>query len=140
MKRRLMLLATAGVVISVSLPQMAQAQISDAISLTNQAIVELTDPPALGGRTTVDLTKRWGADVGQIKKATALLQDALAKARAGNASRDAIRKLEEAVEYGQSTQHKEARLMAQGALYHLCKGQTGDPCEKVPKVGAYVAP
>jgi hypothetical protein len=115
---------------------------ADPISLTNQAIVELTDAPALGGRTTVDLNKRWGSDVGQIKKATALLQEALSNARSANASPAAIRKLEEAIDYGRSTMHKETRLNASGALFHLCKGSGGggDVCGKVPKYGAYVAP
>jgi len=124
----------------LSLPPMAQAQVSDAISLTNQAIMELTDFPAVGMRYSVDMSKIGGADVRQIKKATELLQDALGKARSGNASPQAIMKLEEAVAYGSSTMHKETRLYAQGALWYLCAGQTGDPCDKAPKFGSYVAP
>ncbi len=118
----------------------AQAQVSDAISATNQAIIELTDFPGVGHRYEVDLNKLGGADVRQIKKATELLQDALSKARSGNASAMAIMKLEEAVAYGSATMHKETRLYAQGALYYLCAGETGAPCDKAPKFGSYVAP
>ena len=135
MSNKLMLLAVAAA-LSVGLPVAAHA---DAISNTNQAIIELTDPPGKGGRTTVDLNKRWGSDVGQIAKATQLLQDALSEAR-GSASAPAVRLLEEAVAYGQAKLHKEARVSAQGALFHLCAGGSGEGCEKVPKKGSYVAP
>jgi hypothetical protein len=124
------------------------------IALTNMAIIELTDPPALGGRTTVDLNKRWGSDLGQINKATALLQDAHGKVGGGN--RRATRLLEESIAYGKAYEHKEARLSAQGALFHLCKddkdskdsrdsrdskdSRDEEACKKVPKYGAYVAP
>ena len=138
-KLSLLMLSVAALVL-LSLPPMAQAQVSDAISLTNQAIMELTDFPAVGMRYSVDMSKIGGADVRQIKKATELLQDALGKARSGNASPQAIMKLEEAVAYGSSTMHKETRLYAQGALWYLCAGQTGDPCDKAPKFGSYVAP
>jgi len=134
MSNKLMLLAVAAAV--VGLPMAAHA---DPIANTNQAIIELTDPPSLGARTTVDPLKRWGSDVGQIAKATQLLQDALSEAR-GSASPAAVRLLEEAVAYGQAKEHKEARLSAQGALYHLCKGGGGEGCDKVPKFGSYVAP
>lgn len=134
------LLAVAAVFGLMSLPPAAQGQVSDAISLTNQAIVELTDAPGLGARTTVDPNKRWGSDIGQIAKATTLLQEALGKAR-GSASPTAVRLLEEAVAYGKAKEHKEARLSAQGALYHLCQaGGGGEGCDKVPKFGSYVAP
>ena len=136
MSNKLMLLAVAALALSVSLPVAAHA---DAIANTNQAIIELTDPPGLGGRTTVDLNKRGGSDVGQIAKATQLLQDALSEAR-GNAPAPAVRLLEEAIAYAQAKEHKEARLSAQGALHHLCKGTGGEGCEKVPKFGSYVAP
>jgi hypothetical protein len=136
MGNKLMILAVAAVAGFVSVPFAAQAD--EATSLTNQAIIELTDPPALGGRTTVDLNKRWGSDVGQIAKATALLQEARSKSSAGG---DANRLLEESIAYGQAKLHKEARLSAQGALFHLCKaGGGGDGCDKVPKFGSYVAP
>jgi len=135
MRNKLMILAVAAVAGFTSVPFAAQAQ--EAVSLTNQAIVELTDPPALGGRTTVDVTRRWGSDVGQIAKATALLQEARSRS-AGNAT--ANRLLEEAIAYGQAREHKEARLSAQGALYHLCQGGGGDGCDKVPKWGSYTAP
>jgi hypothetical protein len=108
------------------------------IALTSMAIVELTDPPALGGRTTVDLNKRWGSDLGQINKATALLQDARGKVGSGNPG--ATRLLEEAIAYGKAYEHKESRLSAQGALFHLCKGSSEEACKRVPKYGAYVAP
>ena len=134
MSNKLMLLAVVAAL--VGLPVAAQA---DPIANTNQAIIELTDPPALGGRTTVDPLKRWGSDVGQIAKATQLLQDALSEAR-GSSSGPAVRLLEEAVAYGKAKLHKEARLSAQGALYHLCKGGGGEGCDKAPKVGSYVAP
>ncbi len=112
----------------------AQAQVSE----TNQAITILTDFPGVGGRTMVeDFTKRGGADVGMIKKAAALLQDALSKA-GGNAQARA--QLEMAVAYANATMHKEARLSAQGALYYLCQGGGGEGCDKAPKFGSYVAP
>lgn len=135
MRNKLMILAVAAVAGLSSVPFAAQAQ--EATSLTNQAIIELTDPPGVGGRTTVDVTRRWGADVGQIAKATALLQEARSKST-GNAT--ANRLLEEAIAYGQAKEHKEARLSAQGALYHLCQGGGGDGCDKAPKFGSYVAP
>jgi hypothetical protein len=139
---RNLILLTLGIalVALVGSPQGLKAQSNDAISLTNQAILELTDFPATGLRYTVDPLKPGGADVRQMKKATALLQDALSKARSGGAGPAAIMKLEEAIAYGEGLMHKEQRLYAQGALYHLCKGQTGDPCDKAPKFGAYVAP
>jgi hypothetical protein len=140
MKKLMLLTLGVAAVLFVNSPPMAQAQVSDAISLTNQAIVELTDFPAVGQRYTVDPLKISGTDVRQMKKATALLQDALSKARSGNANSAAIMKLEEAISYGQGTMHKEQRLYAQGALYHLCHGSSSDPCDKVPKYGAYVAP
>jgi len=135
MHNKLMILAVAAVAGLTSIPFAAHAQ--EAVSLTNQAIVELTDPPGIGGRTTVDVTRRWGSDVGQIAKATALLQEARGKS-AGNAT--ANRLLEEAIAFGQAREHKEARLKAQGALYHLCQGGGGDGCDKVPKWGSYTAP
>ena len=136
MHNKLMILAVAAVAGLTGVPFAAHAQ--EAISLTNQAIVELTDPPALGGRTTVDVTRRWGSDVGQIAKATALLQEARSKS-SGNATADRL--LEEAIAYGMAREHKEARLSAQGALYHLCKsGAGGEGCDKAPKWGSYTAP
>ncbi|MDQ6736054.1 MAG: hypothetical protein M3Z35_18395 [Nitrospirota bacterium] len=135
MRNKLMILAVAAVAGLTSVPFAAHAQ--EAVSLTNQAIVELTDPPGIGGRTTVDVTRRWGSDVGQIAKATALLQEARSRS-AGNAT--ANRLLEEAIAYGQAREHKEARLSAQGALYHLCQGAGGDGCDKAPKWGSYTAP
>jgi hypothetical protein len=135
MRNKLMILAVAAVAGLTSVPFAAQAQ--EAVSLTNQAIVELTDPPGIGGRTTVDVTRRWGSDVGQIAKATALLQEARSKST-GNATADRL--LEEAIAYGQAREHKEARLSAQGALYHLCQGGGGEGCDKAPKWGSYTAP
>ena len=135
--KKLMLLGFAvAVLVLLSWPPSAQAQVSE----TNQAIILLTDYPAVGGRTTVeDFTKRGGADVGVLKKAAALLQDALGKA-GGNA--DAKAQLELAVDYAKGSMHKEARLSAQGALYYLCQGGGGggEGCDKVPKFGSYVAP
>jgi hypothetical protein len=135
MRNKLMILAVAAVAGVISVPFAAHAD--EAVSLTNQAIIELTDPPGIGGRTTVDLSKRWGSDVGQMAKATALLQEARSKST-GNAT--ANRLLEEAIAYGQDKEHKEARLSAQGALYHLCQGVGGEGCDKAPKWGSYVAP
>lgn len=133
--KKLMLLALGVTLLAVlSAPPAAQAQVSE----TNQAISILTDFPAVGGRTMVeDFTKRGGADVGVIKKAAALLQDALSKA-GGNAQAKA--QLEMAVRYANATLHKEARLSAQGALYYLCQGGGGEGCDKAPKWGSYVAP
>jgi hypothetical protein len=138
--KTMMMMTAAAVVALAGLPAVSQAQVADAISLTNDAINELTDFPANGKRYAVDLNKLGGADVRQMKKATGLLQDALGKARSGNASKAAIMKLEEAVAYGSGTMHKEARLYAQGALYHLCQGASGPGCDTVPKFGSYVAP
>jgi len=134
--KKLMLLGFAvAALVLLSMPPAVQAQVSE----TNQAITILTDFPGVGGRTTVeDFTKRGGADAGVMKKATALLQDALSKAR--GASPQAIMKLEEAVAYCGSTMHKECRLYAQGALYYLCQGGGGEGCDKAPRWGSYVAP
>jgi len=148
MKRQLMLLvAAAALVVSTALP--AKAQVSESTSLTAQAIKDLTDYPALGKRYTAyktpeDFTKQWGAEVGTMKKATATLQDALGKARSGNAGKKGIDQLEMAVRYCGSSMHKECRLHAQGALYYLCQAggaeSNKEPCEKVPRYGSYVAP
>ncbi len=138
--KTLMILTAAAVVALLGTPVVSQAQVADAISLTNDAINELTDFPANGKRYTVDLNKLGGADVRQIKKATGLLQDAIGKARSGNASARAIHLLEMAAAFGNGSMHKEARLKAQGALYHLCQGASGPGCDTVPKFGSYVAP
>lgn len=136
--KKLMLLALGAVMLAfLSGTPVAQAQSGDAISLVNQAIMELTDFPALGDRYKVDLMKIGGADVRQMKKATALLQDALSKG-GGNAA--STRLLQEAIDYGMASEHKEARLSAQGALYHLCQGGGGAGCDTVPKYGSYAAP
>ena len=147
--KKLMLLAAAAAMLLGTAP-IAQAQVSEATSLTGQAIKELTDYPANGKRssaykTSEDFLKFSGADASQIKKSTAILQDALGKARSGNATKKAIDQLEMAVRYCGSTMHKECRLSAQGALYHLCQGggndeKNKDACEKAPKYGSYVAP
>jgi len=124
-------------------PSVAQAQLADAINLTNQGVEELTDWPAVGGRYKVDIDKVAGADIRQGKKAGGLFQDALAKAKSGNAGKMAIFKLEEAVVRAPEGQHKDSRLMAQGALFYLCKdngGQPGEICNKVPKFGSYTSP
>lgn len=123
-----------------ALAEPSYAQLSDAIMLTNQAILELTDLPGAGKRAQAEFSKLGGADVRQIAKANSLLQEALAKAKAGNASALAIMKLEEAIEASAHNQHKEPRLYAQGALYHLCQGASGPGCDTVPKFGSYVAP
>ncbi len=138
--KTLMILTAAAVIALVGTPTISQAQVADAISLTNDAINELTDFPANGKRYTVDLNKLGGADVRQMKKAAGLLQDALGKARSGNASARAIHLLEMATAFANGSMHKEARLKAQGALYHLCQGTTGPGCDTVPKFGSYVAP
>ena len=140
MKKIMLLTLGVAALALVSFAPVAQAQVADAISLTNQAIVELTDFPANGQRHTVDLNKVGGADVRQNKKAAALLQDALGKARSGNASAKAIHLLELGERYASASEHKEARLSAQGALYHLCQGGSGPGCDTVPKFGSYVAP
>ena len=132
--------AAAGIARRKELKESPDLKEADAITLTNAAIVELSDAPGLGKRTTVDPNKRWGSDVGVIKSATAKLQDALNKAGGGNARAQHLLGL--AVDYGNTGQHKEARLAAQGALFHLCKAdnKTDAPCDTVPKYGAYVAP
>lgn len=147
--KRMMLLPVAAAALLLSTAYTAQAQVAEATSLTAQAIKELTDYPALGKRHTAyktpeDFTKLWGADAGQIKKSAAILQDALGKARSGNASRSAIDQLEMAVRYCTATLHKECRLSAQGGLWYLCQGggaeANKEACEKAPKFGSYVAP
>ena len=141
--KRLMLvtLGVAGLAFG-SAPIAAQAQLADAIQLTNDAIVELSDPPGLGKRTTVDPLKRWGSDVGVIKSATAKLQDALGKAQSAGAGKSPLHLLEMATDFGNAGLHKEARLKAQGALYHLCQANNsqGPGCDTVKKYGSYVAP
>jgi len=142
--RKLMLLMLGMAALALlSAPSVAQAQLADAINLTNQGVEELTDWPAVGGRYKVDIDKIAGADIRQGKKAGGLFQDALAKAKSGNASRMAIFKLEEAVVRAPEGQHKDSRLMAQGALFYLCKDAGGQPaeiCNKVPKFGSYTSP
>jgi hypothetical protein len=143
MKKLMFLMLGMAALALLSAPPVAQAQLSEAINLTNQGVEELTDWPAQGGRYKVDINKIAGADIREGKKAGALFQDALAKARSGNASRMAIFKLEEAVVRAPEGQHKDARLMAQGALFYLCKDNGGKPeetCNKVPKFGSYTSP
>lgn len=140
MKKLMLVVLGMAMLALLSTPPVVQAQVNDAIALTAQAWKDLTDWPANGKRNTVDINKVAGADVGQIKKATVTLQDALAKARAGNANSRAIMKLQEAIAYGQASMHKEARLMSEGALAALCQTGTGDACAKAPKFGSYVAP
>jgi hypothetical protein len=148
--KRMMLLPVAAAVMLLGSAYMAQAQVSDATSLTAQAIKELTDYPAVGKRHTAyktpeDFLKYSGTDVSQMKKSTAILQDALGKARSGNASRSAVDQLEMAVRSCNASLHKECRLSSQGALWYLCQGGGNDEknkeaCEKAPKFGSYVAP
>jgi hypothetical protein len=139
MRKSLIMLAVAAAWLFLSEPPTAHAQ--NAIDLTNQAIGELTDPPANGGRISVDINKTWGSNVNNINNATKMLEDALSAARSGGASRGAVHQLEMAVGYGRAKLHKEARLSAQGALYHLCQGGGGGAgCDKAPKFGSYVAP
>ena len=136
----LMILMAAAVVALAGMPSVSHAQVGDAITLTNQAIVELTDLAGSGKRAQNEFSKVGGADVRQIAKANDLLRQALEKAKAANAPALAIMKLEEAVDATAHNQHKEPRLYAQGALYHLCQGSSGPGCDTVPKVGSYVAP
>jgi hypothetical protein len=142
MKRFMFMTVGAAVLALGTTPLVAQAQLADAIQLTSDAIVELSDAPGLGKRTTADPLKRWGADVGVTRSATAKLQDALSKAQSAGVGRPALHRLEMAADYGNASLHKEARLSAQGALFHLCKANDGQGpgCDTVPKVGAYVAP
>ena len=143
MKKLMMLMLGMATLALLAAPPVAQAQLGEAISLTNQGVEALTDWPANGQRYKVELDKIAGADIRQGKKAGGLFQDALAKARSGNASKMSIFKLEEAVIRAPEGQHKDARLMAQGALFYLCKdngGQPADICEKVPKFGSYTSP
>ena len=131
MKKLLMLALGVAVLMLLSAPPVAQAQQAE----VSQAIKELTDFPANGKRTTVDLNARGGADVGQMDKAAGLLADALSKTSDSKAKAQ----LELAVAYAKAREHKEARLMAQGALYYLCQSGGGAGCEDVPKYGSYVA-
>lgn len=143
MKKLMILMLGMAAVALLTAPSVAQAQLADAINLTNQGVEVLTDWPAVGLRYQVDLDKIAGADIRQGKKAGGLFQDALAKAKAGNASKMAIFKLEEAVVRAPIGLHKDSRLMAQGALFYLCKDNGGQPaeiCNKVPKYGSYTSP
>lgn len=143
MKKLMLLTLGMAALVLLSSPPVVQAQLAEAISLTNQGVEVLTDWPAVGQRRTVDITKIAGNDPQQQKKAAALFQDALAKAKAGGASKMAIFKLEEAVDRAPIGLHKDSRLMAQGAMYYLCQDNKGEPkdiCAKVPKYGSYVAP
>jgi hypothetical protein len=48
-----------------------------------------------------------------------------------------------ATAYANATEHKEARLSGEGAMYYLCKQNNNEPkdtCDKVPKYGSYTAP
>lgn len=141
--KQLMMLMLGIALVLVSAPPVAQAQLGEAINLTNQAVQVLDDWPAVGKRYSVDLDKTAGADFRNHKKAADLLQDALSKARSGNASKMAIFKLEEAVVRAPEGQHKDARLMAMGALFYLCRdngGQPAETCGKVPRFGSYTSP
>jgi len=143
MKKLMMLILGMAALALLSAPPVAQAQLAEAINLTNDGVEVLTDWPAVGGRYKVDINKLSGADFREQKKAADLFQQALAKAKAGNASRMAIFKLEEAVVRAPEGQHKDARLMAQGALFYLCKDNGGRPeeiCNKVPRFGSYTSP
>src|SRR2546429_9648775 len=97
MKKLMMLMLGMAAVALLSTPPVAQAQLGEAISLTNQGVEALTDWPANGQRYKVELDKIAGADIRQGKKAGGLFQDALAKAKAGNARRMSIFKMEKAV-------------------------------------------
>ncbi len=138
--KRLMLIVLGMAMLALLSAPPVQAQVDDAIALTAQAWADLSQWPANGKRHTVDITKISGEDLRQIKKANVALQDALAKARAGNANARAIMKLQEAIAYGDAGMHKEQRLMAEGALAALCQTGKGDACAKAPKFGSYVAP
>jgi hypothetical protein len=142
--KKFMLLALSGVALAMlSQPPVAKAQSDDALAKTAQAVKELTDFPALGKRTTVDLSARGGADVGQIRKAAGLFQEALASAKSGGADAKAVHQLEMALAYAKTSQHKESRLSGEGALFYLCKQNNGEPkatCDTAPKFGSYAAP
>jgi hypothetical protein len=140
MKKLLFVVLGMAMVMLLSTPPAAQAQVNDAIALTAQAWTDLTDWPANGKRNTVDITKVAGADYGVNKKAAVTLTDALAKARSGNANARAIMKLEEAIYACKAGMHKECRLFSEGALAALCQTGSGDACSKAPKYGSYVAP
>lgn len=129
--KKLMYLALGAAVLGMSaMPLVAYADVAE----VNEAVVMLTGAPTNGKRTTVDMTKRWGADVSVVDAATAKLQSAMS-----GASGDAARLLQEAVNFGKTRQHKETRLRAQGALYHMCQASPGGPgCDTVPKYGSYV--
>lgn len=116
------------------------------IALTTQAVKDLNLYPSNGKRASAyeqpeGMGKFWGADPRQYRKATVKLKAALEQARETGVPKEAVIKLEEAVEAGESGYHRDARLRAQGALAHLCKGMAGDAppvCkdeELVPKSG-----
>lgn len=132
MKKLMLLALGVAMLMLFSAPPVAQAQLAE----VNQAIQALTDHDAVGARTNVDMNKRGGADVGQIAKAAGLLQEALNKTSDSNAKLQ----LQLAVAYAKASEHKEARLSAQGALHYLCQSGGGEGCDKAPKFGSYVAP
>lgn len=68
------------------------------------------------------MAKFWGADHWQYRKATVKLKAALEQARQTGVPKEAIVKLEEAVQAGESGYHRDARLLTQGALADLSKG------------------
>ena len=114
--------------------------------MTTQAVKDLNLYPSNGKRASAyeqpeGMAKFWGSAPRQYRKATVKLKAALAQARETGAPKEAVVKLEEAVEAGESGYHRDARLRAQGALAHLCKGMVGDAppvCkdeELVPKSG-----
>lgn len=124
----------------------AGATVQEVIEMTNQAVTDLAVYPGNGKRATAyeqpqGMGKFWGSDPRQYKKATVALRSALTKARAEGVRGEAVVKLEEAVEAGQSGLHKDARLKAQGALAHLCReaASAAPPVcqdeEQVPKGG-----
>jgi len=148
--RRRLMKTRYGFVLSVAVASMwvapAGATVQEVIDITNQAVTDLAVYPGNGKRATAydqpqGMGKFWGADYRQYKKATLTLKSALEKARAEGLRKEAVFKLEEAVEAGQSGLHKDARLKAQGALAHLCReaAPAAPPVcqdeEQVPKSG-----
>lgn len=99
----------------------------EVFSLTTQAVKDLNLYPSNGKRASAyeqpeGMAKFWDADHRQYRKATVKLKAALEQARQTGVPKEAIVKLEEAVQAGESGYHRDARLLAQGALADLSKG------------------
>ena len=128
--KKLMYLALGAAVLGMSaMPLVAYADVAE----VNEAVVMLTGAPTNGKRTTVDVTKRWGADVSVMDAATAKLQGALS-----GASGDAARLLQEAVNFGKLACTRKPGYVHKARSITCARRRPGGPgCDTVPKYGSY---